>query len=150
MRGSPIQNFICVLILLAVMATGVFLTTRSAEAQKPAQASATTINSADITQSPIDAEILFSHRPTHISIQQVGKGSPVLDLKPTSNEVDFSLTVPAKQVTELLIDVQWPDAPDGSKYFTRITLRQDGKEDQIILFSDQFADFSDTFSIHTH
>lgn len=149
MRGSPIQNFICVLTLLTVMGIGVFMTTRNVEAVKPEQEAIHTNTSADSKQITVEAEILFSHRPTHIKIQQSGNTSPNLDLKPASNEIDFTLKLPAQKNIEFLIDIQWPEESDDSKYFTQITLRQDGTEDQVILFSDQFADFSDTFSVDT-
>ena len=148
MRGSPLRNFACVIVLLAVMAIGVSLTTR--------QVDATSRKKSEVAASAeqmvkVQVRMLFSHQPEKVIVQQADKlenGTSTVNTQPTNNELDVSLNLPTDQVTEFLIDVTWPEQQQAH-YFTQITIRQDGKEDQSIIFSDSFTELSDTFSIDT-
>ncbi|NWK55384.1 hypothetical protein HW115_07160 [Verrucomicrobiaceae bacterium N1E253] len=146
MRRAPLIDFICVLILLGLMGLGITLLTHKEETSIPTSKHASPNPS---HHTSVEAKILFSHRPTHIRIQRADQDKPLLDCQPASNEIDLSLTLPAKQSTEFLIDIQWLEASENNKYFTQITLTQAGKEEQKIHFTDQFADFADTFEIDT-
>jgi hypothetical protein len=148
MRGSPLRNFACVLVLLAAMAIGVSLTTRQVDAtsRKKSEIPASTEQ-----RVKVQVRMLFSHPPEKVIVQQADKlenGTPSVNTQSTNNELDFSLNLPADQVTEFLIDVTWPEYQQAH-YFTKITIRQDNKEDRSVIFSDSFTELSDTFSIDT-
>ena len=148
MRGSPIQNFICVLALLLVMAAGIVMTTRETpkvpvhQTEKRPQAT---------NQTEVTVRMVFSHPPEKVNVQRANSTSPSEDRRPTNNQTDLLLSLPAEKVTEFLIDIQWPEPaePKNAHYFTQIIIRQDGQEDNVIVFADTYSTFSDTFSIDT-
>jgi hypothetical protein len=140
MRGSPIKNFICVIALLFAMAVGVVMTTGKVESEKPGRP-----ETEDRPAAVVDVEVrlLFSHRPTRVKIPGFG-----VDARPEENELEFVLSLATERETELPLDIIWPEQ-DGAHYFTQITIRRDGVEDDVVVFTDQFAEFSDTFKIDT-
>lgn len=148
MRGSPIQNFICILALLLVMAAGIAMTTHEVATttprpiEKPPKAS---------DQTEISVRMIFSHPPEKVNVQRADSTSPSEDIRPTNNQTDFLLSLPAEKISEFLIDIQWPDHPEpkNAHYFTQLIIRQDGKEDDVMVFADTYSTFSDTFSIDT-
>ena len=148
MRGSPLRNFACVITLLAVMATGVTLTTRRDETAPPIQRDAAAPVGSLIK---VRVRMTFSHQPEKVIIQQADKlenETVAQNQLPTNNELNFSLELPAEQVTEFLLDVTWPEHSQAH-YFTQITIRQDSKEDHSMILSDFLTQLSDTFSIDT-
>lgn len=140
MPGSPIKNFLCVLVLLAAMALGVAMTTR--------QVNTTDSSTVEKIETPsnmvnVDVRILFSHPPELIEISNLG-----ISQKSPSNEFEFTLTLPKEKVTELPLDIVWAEKDDAT-FFSQITIRQDGKEDDVIVLSDLYSEFSDVFTIDT-
>ena len=140
MRGSPLTNFICVIALLLLMAIGVMLTTRKVESVKSGPQEMT-----EQVEGVVDVEVrmLFSHRPTRVKIPGYG-----VDARPEGNELEWVLSLATESETELPIDITWA-GQDGAHYFTQITIRRDGVEDDVVVFTDQFAEFADTFKIDT-
>jgi len=143
MRGSPIKNFICVMALLLAMAVGVVMTTRNVEAVAPVVQPSTDTES---TTTEVEVRMIFSHPPESVKIEKFG-----IDAKPPSNELEFTLKLPSgkfgKEI-ELPLDIAWTENAD-TVFFTKIIVRQDGKEDEVIVFTDQYFEFSDFFTIDT-
>ncbi len=140
MRGSPLKNFLCVIALLLVMAVGVALTTRRVDSVKPGPREMTKQAEGMVE---VEVRLLFSHRPARVRMPGFG-----VDARPEGNELELVLSLPAETETELPLDISWA-AQDGAHYFTRITIRRDGVEDDVVVFTDQFAEFADTFTIDT-
>lgn len=140
MRGSPVKNFLCVIALLLVMAAGVALTTRKGESMKPEPREMTKQAEGMVE---VEVRLLFSHRPARVRIPGFR-----VDARPEENELELALSLPAETETELPLDITWA-AQDDAHYFTRITIRRDGVEDDVVVFTDQFAEFADTFTIDT-
>lgn len=148
MRGYPLRNFAYVIILLAVMAIGVSLTTRQVDATSVQKNTAPTVSEQMVK---VKVRIVFSHQPENVTIQQADQlenAPPSVNAQPANNELDFSLNLPADQVTEFFLDVAWKEHHQAH-YFTQIIIRQDGKEDRTVIFSDSYNKLSDTFSIDT-
>lgn len=145
MRGSPVRNFICVLILLLGMAAAVSLATRkSDETVKSSQLEA--LKKSDMVE--VDLRMRFSHLPKKVSLILTGTETAVIDVSPTENYMDKTLSLPADQVSEFLLDIEWPEE-DHAVYFAMITQRREGLEDMnVTLTSDDFI-FSSVLTIDT-
>ena len=137
---SPIKNFLCVLVLLAAMALGVAMTTRQVKTTD-----SSSIEKIDPSTDMVNVEvrILFSHPPESIEIANFG-----ISQKSPSNEFEFTLSLPKEKVTELPLDIKWTEKADAT-FFSQITIRQDGKEDDVIVLSDLYSEYSDIFTIDT-
>jgi|GEM_PF-5689066 len=151
MRGSPIQNFIFVLALLLVMAAGIVVTTREVPTttphpiEKPPQAT---------DQTEVTVRMIFSHPPEKVNVQRADSDQKSEDIQPIHHQVDLLLTLPVEKITEFFIDVQWPELTGSAgqaeaHYFTQIIIRQDGREDDVIIFADTDSTLSDVFKIDT-
>jgi len=140
MRGSPIKNFVCVLLLLAGMAVGIALTTHPAPHSE--KTSLEEVPPPASTQKVL-VKMLFSHKPNTVKLLEGG-----IEIHPKSPEISFTLDVPKNALTEIPLDITWAEN-DNARYFTKITIRQNHREDQVIYFSDQFHEFSDVFLINT-
>ena len=140
MRGSPIKNFICVMALLLAMALGVMMTTRNVEAVSPVVKPST---DTEATTIEVEVRMVFSHPPESVKIERFG-----IDAKAPTNELEFTLKLPLEKESELPLDIVWAEKEDAV-FFTKIIVRQDGKEDEVIVFTDQYSEFSDFFTIDT-
>ena len=141
MRDSPIRNFVYVLALLMVMALGVVVTTRKADAvSKPVGKSAPTENTSTVD---IEIRMLFSHPPKNVKIDGFG-----IDAKEPGNELKFSLTLPTGTESDLPLDIVW-EKQENARHFTQIIIRRDNQEDEVVTFTDQYSEFSDVFTINT-
>ncbi len=139
MPRSPLKDFLCVAALLVVMACAVAFGTRPAAQQAPPPRPAGTAPPAGNVRCGL--RLLFSHRPVSVKINGT-------DTRPDGNELDMELTLPAGKLLELPIDIRWRELP-GARYFTQITVRRDGREDQVTVFADQYAEFADVFTVDT-
>ncbi len=142
MRGYPVRNFIAVLFLLMVMALAVAMTTHRDGGMPDTNQSAS--EQTHDGQVSVMVRMLFSHPPEKVSIPGFGINEASVD-----NEIEFTLRLPAEQIIELPLDIRWKER-DDARFFTQITIRQDGREDDVHVFADQAAEFFDTFSIDTH
>jgi hypothetical protein len=146
MPRSPVKNLLIVIVLLALMASATALMTHTDNAT----ASTGTGTLPRLEEPPglrTDVEIimLFSHRPQRIRIESQG-----IDLRPSTNEIRITLQLPVNRQLELPLDITWPgQADEGSSYFTRLTIRQDGKEDNMVHYTGQHAEFADVFIVNT-
>ncbi len=77
----------------------------------------------------VEVRILFSHRPTRVKIPGFG-----VDARPEDNELEFVLSLATESETELPLDISWPER-EGARYFTQITIRRDGVEDDVVVYS---------------
>jgi len=91
----------------------------------------------------VSVRMLFSHPPKRVSIPGY-----IVEALPIDNELDITLDLPAEEVTELPLDIQWKECEDAH-YFTQITIRRDGIQDDVVIFTDQSAEFADMFRIDT-
>ena len=141
MRGSPIKNFICVIALLLAMAAAVKVLTRNVAAPVAAEKKSTHPKEGPMIE--VDVRMTFSHPPRSAKIEgfRIHQKSP-------GNEMEFTLTLPKGKATELPLDIVWPEQEDA-RYFTSIIIRQNGKEDDVVTFTNQYSEFSDTFTIDT-
>lgn len=124
------------------MTTREVATTTRHPIEKPPQAT---------DQTEVTVRIIFSHPPEKVNLQRADSTHPSADRHPTHNQIELQLSLPVEEVTEFLIDIEWPDHPESknARYFVQIIIRQDGRDDDVIIFSDTYSSFSDTFSIDT-
>lgn len=139
MKGSPLINFIYVLIILTVMGAGVYYVAKpkhSAQTAAPAQLP---------SEDNIRTEVImtFSHQPLTVKVQGIDNMPRTID-----QQLTFELMVPENTKTDLLLDIAWRQS-HKARYFTDIIIRQDGKKDQQTIFTDQPAEFSDILTIDT-
>ena len=140
MRGCPVRNLICVIALLLAMAAGIAMTTRRNDGVQTTQESIREITNKTVN---VSVRMLFSHPPKRVSIPGY-----IVEALPIDNELDITLDLPAEEVTELPLDIQWKECEDAH-YFTQITIRRDGIQDDVVIFTDQSAEFADMFRIDT-
>ena len=140
MRGSPFVHFFYVLMILAVMGAGVMFVSSSSDTPEIVE------NVKDDSSDRVDVKVMmvFSHQPLTVKVQGLDQAN-----QPVNNQLTFNLNLPKDDISELLVDIVWNDKT-GARYFTDITIRQDGKKDQKIIFSDQLAEFSDVLTINTN
>lgn len=146
MPRSPLRNLLVVTALLALMAGAVVLVTEAGHTGSASTALAHLPEHDSPAQVAVSLHILFSHRPQHVRVDGHG-----IDVRPTDNELLFTLDLPVEREIDIPLDVSWEPAATNqeARYFTRITIRQNHKEDQLVFFADQDAVFTDVFTIDT-
>lgn len=96
----------------------------------------------------VELRISISHLPASITLTRADSGEKVIDLKPEGNDIDQTVTLPADQINEFLIDIRWPQKGD-TVFFAMITVRRDGMEDVDTVFKTYDHVFSSTLTIDT-
>lgn len=146
MPRSPIKNLLIVLSLLAVMAGTVMMVTNNrSRAASPSGVTATDpLGSSEVR---VDVHMLFSHRPQRVIIE-----GHHIDMRPAENTLQFTLALPAGQITELPLDIIWGQAAETANacYFIRTTTRQSNKEDDITHLVTHDTTLADVLTIDTH